>query len=807
MNKTTDYMIKPIFPAVALRGLTVFPHAIVHFDVGREKSIRALEHAMASNQPVFLVTQKDVRDNDPTYEDLYKIGTVSYVKQLLKMPGNNMRAMVEGAYRAEIEEYVSDEPFISVRVERVDDTRNPRMANRTEAAARVLKDTWQAYAALSPRVSDDLSFEVETETDYAKIADNIAQNIHMPYPERQKILAERRPYARIESMCSFLSHEIGILKIENEIQAKTQENINKNQKEYYIHEQIRALQSELGEDDGAGEAEKYRERILALHLEEEAEEKLLKEAARLGRLGANSPESGVVRAWLDACLELPWHTATEERRDVAAAKRYLDQHFYGMDKVKERILEFLSVRKLNPDLRGQVICLAGPPGTGKTSIGMAIAEATGRKFARVSLGGMRDEADIRGHRKTYIGAMPGRIINAMRQAGSRNPVILLDEIDKMSSDFRGDPASAMLEVLDTEQNHAFRDHYIELPFDISEALFIMTANDVSAIPRPLFDRMELIELSSYTDEEKVEIAKRHLLPRELKRHGLRPVNLRLGDDMIRTIISAYTRESGVRNLERQLAAVCRKCAKRIASGEAKSLKVTENNIETLLGPKKYKETLPSRPSEVGVVTGLAWTAVGGEILPAEVNILEGTGKIELTGNLGDVMKESAAAAVSCVRARAERYRIDKDFYKKYDIHIHFPEGAVPKDGPSAGVTIATALVSALTGRAVPTDIAMTGEITIRGRVLAIGGLREKTMAAMRHGAKRVIIPAENSSDLEEIDPKVRENLTFIPAEDIDDVLSAALLPPDEHVSEEKETAVFTPCVREMPQENGAGLVC
>ncbi|MCQ2445383.1 MAG: endopeptidase La [Clostridia bacterium] len=454
------------------------------------------------------------------------------------------------------------------------------------------------------------------------------------------------------------------------------------------------------------------------------------------------------------------------------------------------------------------MCLAGPPGTGKTSIGIAIAEATGRKFARVSLGGMRDEADIRGHRKTYIGAMPGRIINAMRQAGSRNPVILLDEIDKMSSDFRGDPASAMLEVLDTEQNHAFRDHYIELPFDISEVLFIMTANDVGAIPRPLLDRMELIELSSYTDEEKVEIARRHLLPRELKRHGLRPVNLRLPDDMLRTVISAYTRESGVRGLERQIAAICRKCAKKIASGEARSLRVNDNNIEELLGPKKFKETLPAHESEVGVVTGLAWTAVGGEILPAEVNILEGSGKIELTGNLGDVMKESAAAAVSCVRARAERYHIEKDFYKKYDIHIHFPEGAVPKDGPSAGVTIVTALVSALTGRAVPTDLAMTGEITIRGRVLAIGGLREKTMAAMRHGAKRVIIPAENLSDLAEIDPKVREALSFIPAEDIDTVLSAALLPPKEDAAENKPAEVgVIPCHTELPKDKGAGLVC
>ncbi len=802
-----------ILPAVALRGLTVFPGSIMHFDVGREKSIRALRHAMAHNMPVFLVTQKDVRKNDPTFEDLYRVGVVSSVKQLLRMPGDNMRCMVEGTFRAGIAEFVSDEPFLSVRVNALPDTKNPRMQDRTEAAARVLKERWQTYASLSPKISEDMTFMVETENDYSHLAENIAENIRMPYQERQKILAERRPYGRLEAMCAFLSHEIGILSIENEIQSKTQESIQKNQKEYYIREQIHALQSELDEgEDPMSEAEKYKEKILALHLAPESEEKLLKEAARLAKQGAGSPEGSVIRTWLDTCLELPWNVTTEERRDVEGAAKILDDKFYGMEKVKERILEFLAVRKLNPGLRGQVICLAGPPGTGKTSIGFAIAEATGRKFARVSLGGMRDEADVRGHRKTYIGAMPGRILNAMRLAGSRNPVILLDEIDKMASDFRGDPASAMLEVLDTEQNHAFRDHYLEIPFDLSDVLFIMTANDVGGIPRPLLDRMELIELGSYTDEEKLEIAKRHLLPRQMKRHGLRAANLRIPDEVMRSLITGYTRESGVRNLERTLASVCRKCAKRIAVGEAKSLRLTEGNLETVLGPKRYRDRKKETESQVGVVTGLAWTAVGGEILPVEVNLLPGTGKVELTGNLGSVMKESATAAMSCVRARAEKLGIDPEFHKKYDVHIHFPEGAVPKDGPSAGITIATALVSALTGRAVPGDLAMTGEITIRGRVLAIGGLREKTMAALRNGASRVIIPEENLRDLDEIDPNVRSRLSFIPADTVDVVWENALLPLPEKEREvsdgEKEPEEDRPLV--IPEDrtgNGSGLYC
>ena len=777
MNKRIIYKDNQIIPAVALRGLTVFPGAIMHFDVGREKSIRALEHCMAHNLPVFLVTQKDIREDDPSLPDIYKYGTVSYVKQLLKIPGNNMRAMVEGSYRAEIDEYVSDEPFISVRVNAAPDTHNPRMMERTEAAARVLRDRWITYAKLSPKVGDDLNFMVETESDYSKVADFIAQNIPMPYQERQKILSERRPYGRMEAMCAFLAHEIEILSIEKEIQEKTQEGINKNQKEYYLREQIRAIQSELDEgEDAAAEAENYRRKIRALKLDAESEEKLLKEANRLARLGINNPEGSVARTWLDTCLELPWHKSTPEVISVESAEKTLEGMFYGMEKVKERILEFLAVRKLNPDLKGQVICLAGPPGTGKTSIGTAIATATGRKFARVSLGGMRDEADIRGHRKTYIGAMPGRIIQALRLAGSNNPVILLDEIDKMASDFRGDPASAMLEVLDTEQNHAFRDHYVELPVDLSNVLFIMTANDVSRIPRPLFDRMELIELGSYTDEEKLEIAKRHLLPRQLKKHGLKAANLKIADDVLRTLIYAYTHESGVRSLERELATLCRKCAKRIASGEAKSLRLTDKNMEEILGPKKFREKPDANPTEVGMVNGLAWTAVGGEILPVEINVLPGSGKIELTGNLGDVMKESCAAAMSCVRSRAVSLGIDPEFYKKNDIHIHFPEGAIPKDGPSAGITITTALVSALTGRPVPTNIAMTGEVTIRGRVLAIGGLKEKTMAAMRHGAKTVIIPKENVRDLAEIDPKVREALHFVPAETVDTVLATALLP-------------------------------
>jgi len=800
-----EYKPTVILPTVALRGLTAFPGAIMHFDVAREKSIAALEHGMKTGSEVFLVTQKDIRKDDPTLEDLYKVGTVSKVRQILKMPGENIRVMVEGFYRAEITEYISDEPFISVRVERLPDTENSRMNNRTEAAARVVKELWGEYAQAAPKISDDLVFMIETEENYAKIADIIAQNIPIQYQERQKILAERRPYRRLEMMADILTHEIEIITIEQDIHQKTQENINKNQKDYFLREQMHLIQTELGEgEDTVSEAEQYKEKILALHLPEEWEEKLLKEASRLSRMGNNNPEATVSRNWLDACIELPWNTSTEEKKDIAAAQKLLDSRFYGMDKVKERILEFLAVRQKNPDLKGQVICLAGPPGTGKTSIGSVIAEATGRKFARVSLGGMRDEADIRGHRKTYIGAMPGRIVNALRQAGSNNPVILLDEIDKMSSDFRGDPASAMLEVLDTEQNHAFRDHYIELPVDLSDVLFIMTANEVGNIPRPLLDRMELIELSSYTDEEKVEIARRHLLPRELKKHGLRAVNLKIDDEALRGMIRGYTRESGVRNLERELASACRKCAYRIVKEEIKSLKLTNDNMEDVLGPKKFIEDENAGKPQVGVVTGLAWTAAGGEVLPVEVNIMEGSGKLELTGNLGDVMKESASAALSCIRSRADALGIEKDFYKKYDIHIHFPEGAVPKDGPSAGITMVTALVSALTGRAVPNDIAMTGEVTIRGRVMAIGGLREKTMAALRHGAKTVIIPKANLRDLDEIDRKVRAALQFIPAETVDTVLEYALLPKEEK-TEEIAPEEEAKNIAVLPEEQHSGV--
>lgn len=779
-----------IIPAVALRGITVFPNSVMHFDVGRKRSINALEHALTNSTPVFLVTQRSVMDDNPGQSGLYKTGTVAYVKQLLKMPGDNIRAMVQGAARADISEVISFDPFISVKVTLVPDINSPKMIEHIEASARVLRSLFARYAELSPKLNSDVTFFVENDENTDKLAEYIAQNIPISFQYRQRILKERRIYGRLELMCSFLSHEIEILSLESKIQEKTQDTMTKNQKDYYIREQIKVMQNELGEtEDPLAEADEYRKKLSQIKMPDEGREKLLKEIDRLSKLSYMSPESGVIRTYIDTCLELPWNVTTEDRTSLDTAKEILDSKFYGMNKVKERIIEYLAVRTLNKDLKGQVICLIGPPGTGKTSIGMAIAETMNRKLARISLGGMRDEADIRGHRKTYIGSMPGRIMNAMKLAGSKNPVMLLDEIDKMGNDFRGDPASAMLEVLDSEQNHAFRDHYIEIPFDLSDVLFILTANNMETIPRPLLDRMEIIEIDSYTDEEKFEIAKRHLLPRQLKKHGLRKTNLRIGDEVIRDIISSYTRESGVRSLERELGKVCRKTAKKIASGEVKTFKLTLSNLEDLIGPRRYKEQKLSASSEIGLVNGLAWTSVGGEILPVEVNTVEGTGKIELTGNLGEVMKESAHAAISCIRSRCDSLGIDRDFYKNRDIHIHFPEGAIPKDGPSAGITIACALVSALADRPVRAGIAMTGEITIRGRILPIGGLKEKTMAAYRNGIKTVIIPTENKSDLAEIDPVVREALEFITADKIDVVLANALLSVPVLASEIAETAV------------------
>jgi len=765
-------------PVIALRGLTVFPNVLIHFDVAREISIKALEAAMKSGQPILLVGQKDISVESPEAADLYTIGTIANVRQILRMPGDNIRVMVEGEARGMLLQLTQEEPYLKADVQKLEEHAF-RDSAKTEALMRATYDLFQTYTELAPKVSPDLLIHVLASQDPGYIADYIAQNIPMRNADKQIILEEMRPVRRLERLFKLLEREVEILALDTDIQNKAREQMAGQQRDYFLREQMRAIQQELGEGDGSDEIEEYRQKIEAAKLPENVTEKLKKELGRLAKQPFGSSESSVLRGYLDVCLELPWGKTTKEKVSVAHVRKVLDQDHYGMDKVKQRILEFVAVKQLAPDLKGQVICLVGPPGVGKTSIGISMAKAMNRKLARVSLGGVSDEAEIRGHRKTYVGSMPGRIINAINQAGSCNPLILLDEIDKMGHDHRGDPASALLEVLDTEQNGTFRDNFLELPFDLSEVLFITTANTLDTIPKPLLDRMEVIELGSYTDEEKVQIAKKHLLPKQLQRHGLTAAQLKVSDNAIREIIASYTRESGVRILERKLAGICRKAAMKIVSENVELIRVTEKELHEYLGVARYYPERQALDERVGVVNGLAWTSVGGELLEVEVNVIPGTGKVELTGNLGDVMKESAHAALSFIRSQADKLNLSSDFYKEKDIHVHFPEGAVPKDGPSAGIAITTAMVSALTGTPVRRGIAMTGEVTLRGRVLPIGGLKEKTMAAFRNGIKTVIIPADNGRDLEEIDQTVRKALQFVLVERADQVLSAALLP---HIS-------------------------
>ena len=763
-------------PALALRGLTVYPKMMVHFDVGREASIKALEESMSSNKPIFLVAQKDIRVEAPDMNQLFSVGTVSVVRQILRLPGKSIRVMVEGQYRARLYDLVQTEPFLVAEVEQVE---SPGIEGKTnslkaEAAIRQSYELFDRYTELTPKsTSPDMLMNIMSSEDPGYIADFIAQNISMRVLDKQSILDELRPIQRLNKMNRLLHREVEILELEQNIQRRVQESMTQNQKDAFLREQVRVIQEELG-DDSDSEIATYRKKIAEAKLPEEVEEKLLKEVTHLEKQPFGSAEASVLRNYLDVCLELPWTKTSKERINVQAARKILDADHFGLEEVKERILEFLAVKPLAPDLRGQIICLVGPPGVGKTSIGMSMAKAMNRKLARISLGGVHDEAEIRGHRKTYVGAMPGRIMSALRQAGTKNPLLLLDEIDKLGSDMRGDPASALLEVLDSEQNSTFRDHFVELPFDLSDVLFITTANTTSTIPKPLLDRMEVIELASYTDEEKLQIARNHLIPKQLKRHGLKKSQLKLTDDAIREVIVSYTRESGVRILERELGSLCRKAAMAIVSDGVKSVSVTGDNLEQYLGPRKYYPEKNGMENQVGLVNGLAWTSVGGTLLEAEVNVLDGSGKIEITGNLGNVMKESAKAAFSYIRSRAVQLGVEPNFYKEKDIHIHFPEGAVPKDGPSAGITMCTAMVSALTGIPVRGDVAMTGEITLRGRVLPIGGLREKSMAALRNGIHTVIIPKDNEADLEKIDQTVRNALHFIPVSHVDQVLANAL---------------------------------
>lgn len=759
-------------PVIALRGLVVFPQTMIHFDVGRKKSLQALHEAMDHyDQTVFLVTQTDVEEDDPTEDGLYAVGVIAQIRQVLKLPGDSLRILVEGMCRARLIDVVQSDPFYKATVEELPFFRM-REEYREEAMLRQCRTYFENYIELAHKPSPDVMFRVAKADNAGLLADEIASGLPFPVEDKQHLLGTVSVERRVERLLSILEKETEILQLEKEIHDKVQGQMDQNQRDYYLHEQMKAIAEELGEEDPLEEAETYRRKVRALTLSDEVRAKFLEECDKLAKMPSGSHEATVVRGYLDLCLSLPWATFTEDTYDLINARQILDRDHYGLDKVKERMVELLAVRCLNPDIKGQIICLAGPPGVGKTSVAKAIAEAMGRKYVRVSLGGVKDESDIRGHRKTYIGAMPGRIITALKNAGSSNPLLLLDEIDKMSNDFRGDPASAMLEVLDPEQNSTFEDHYVEVPYDLSKVLFMTTANDLDAIPAPLKDRMEIITLPSYTAEEKFHIAKQHLWKKQLKQHGLTAKQVRITDKALKTVIANYTKEAGVRKLERELAKILRKTAATIVRGECDTVSV--RNVEPYLGPRRYKTDTKRISEEVGVVNGLAWTSVGGELLPIEVAVLDGTGKIELTGSLGDVMKESARIAVSYVRSRAAQWGIPTDFYKNKDIHIHAPEGAVPKDGPSAGVTMTTALVSALTGIPVKQTVAMTGEVSLRGKVLPIGGLREKAMAAYLNGMTTVLIPADNEADLAEVDAVVKEHLRFVTVRQVDAVLQEAL---------------------------------
>ena len=759
-------------PVIALRGLVTFPNVTTHFEAGREKSLRAIEKAMKADQRVLLLPQRDLMENDPDFDKLNPIGTVALIRQIIRVPGEAARLLVTGQTRARVVAALKTEPYLSARIVTLHDEEVP-VTPKLEAMMRTAYRLFEEYMEVSQRPLHEEMLRIIASKAPGEISDIVAQAASFRYEDKLALLNQLHPAKRLFRCNRLMDRELDILGIEEEMQDKAQESMNKDQRDYFLREQMKAIREELGEEED--DADEYEKRVKDLKLDAEAEEKLLKEVKRLRKQGFGSAEAAVIRTYLDVALELPWHESTKERLNVEQARKLLDQDHYGLQKVKTRILEFLAVRQLAPENRGQILCFVGPPGVGKTSIASSIASCLNRKLARISLGGVHDEAEIRGHRKTYIGAMPGRILTALTQVKSNNPLILFDEIDKLGSDYRGDPSAALLEVLDPEQNHAFRDNFLELPFDLSKCMFITTANTDDTIPRPLLDRMEVIYLDSYTDEEKVMIARNHLLPKQRERHGLKKTQLRLPDSTLREIIACYTWESGVRRLEQELAKICRRTAMELVEHpDTKRVTVTSANLEKYLGIRKY---LPDRlPEEdpVGLVNGLAWTSVGGEMLEVECNVVEGTGKLELTGNLGKVMQESVQAAMSYIRSRAKSLGIPEDFYKTKDIHVHFPEGAVPKDGPSAGITICTAMVSALTGARVRRDLAMTGEISIRGRVLAIGGLKEKTMAALRRGIKTVIIPQDNVKDLEEIDQTVRKALTFVPVRSADTVLETAL---------------------------------
>ena len=768
--------MKNTYPLLPLRGLLVFPFMITPLDVGREKSIQALEEAMTQERQLVLAVQKSAEINEPEEEDIYRVGVLAEIKQLLKMPEGQIRVLVEGLQRVRIEEFVESEPCFRVQVEEIAeiDEEGPEI----EALIRTVQDQFAEYVKLSRKVPSEVIVAINSINEAGRLADTIAAQLVVPVEKKQELLEIPSVRKRLEELVMLLGSEMEILQLEKKIHVRVRKQLEKNQKEYYLREQMRAIQKELGEKEAiAAEVEEFREKIEKAKLPKAAREQAFHELDRLEKMPPMAAEAVVVRTYLDWLVSLPWSKETRDRLDIAAAEQILDEDHYGLDKVKERILEFLAVRHLTKKMKGPILCLVGPPGVGKTSLARSIARSLGRKFVRFSLGGVRDEAEIRGHRRTYIGAMPGKVIQALKQAGSRNPVMLLDEIDKMTMDFRGDPASALLEVLDPEQNSNFGDHYLEVTFDLSNVFFITTANVIHNIPRPLLDRMEVIQLPGYTEEEKLEIAKRHLWGKQLAANGLKEDQIVISDNAIQKAISSYTREAGVRNLERELGSICRKAAKELVQGVEPPIRVNINSVETLLGPPRYLRTVLEGESKVGVATGLAYTQVGGDVLAIEASVMPGKGQLIITGQLGDVMRESAQASFSYVRSRASQLGIPVDFYEKHDIHIHVPEGAIPKDGPSAGITMTSALVSALTGRPVRGEVAMTGEITLRGRVLPIGGVKEKVLAAHRAGIKKVLLPEENRKDLEDIPANVRKKIEIELVAHMDVVLEKALLAP------------------------------
>lgn len=774
-QKTVSKVNKITLPVIPLRGLVVFPFMILHFDVGRKKSVMALERAMEDNQKVFLTAQKDIEVEDPKGSDLYKFGVIASVKQLLKMPNGNIHVLVEGERRGKLIEVFDDIGCITADIRPYNEhfRGNPEDP-AVMALVRAAKDGFEEFAELNPKITKDAAVGVLNINTPGELSDLIAANVFVEVADKMEVLSETNHIKRITKLLGAMEKELEILRLEYDIGEQVKGEIDKNQRDYYLREQLKVIQKELnGDFDAENEIEEYRQTLKTLNMPEKSKEKLNKDLDRLQKLQPMSADAGVLRTYIETVFSLPWNNTTKENINLKKVRRVLDADHYGLSKVKDRIVEFLAVKLLSGNTKGSIICLVGPPGVGKTSVAKSIAEAIGRKYVRMSLGGVRDEAEIRGHRKTYIGAMPGRVINAIKQAGTKNPLILLDEIDKLSTSYNGDPSAALLEVLDSEQNFSFRDHYIEIPFDLSDVMFMVTANSLDTISRPLLDRMEVIELSSYTETEKVQICKKFLIPKQRRENGLKPQQLRISDGAVHDIINYYTREAGVRGLERSIGAICRKCAKNILADGAANVSVTPKNLEDFLGVKRFDYDTVSKKDEVGVVNGLAWTSVGGDTLQVEVNIMPGTGKVQLTGKLGDIMKESALSAISYLRSCSEKYGIASDFYKDNDIHIHVPEGATPKDGPSAGVTMATALLSALKNKDVRHDVAMTGEITIRGRVLPIGGLKEKSIAAYRAGVKTVIIPKPNMRDLDEIPREVRDNLTFVPVTCAEEVFENA----------------------------------